>query len=79
MGKNALRAIAAALLLYPLSVCLRASIAYAQTAAPPGQAADPAAESNTVPNRITGFTAWDDEFFYIALQVTKPQSYVGTK
>ena len=29
---------------------------------------------NVVPNRITGFTSWDDDYFYVAaVQATKPR------
>src|SRR5580693_4053217 len=83
MGKNALRVFAAMLLLYTvcLSVCLTlcATVALAQGANTAGaQGADANSGSpNVVINKITGFTAWDDDFLYVAVQVTKP-SLTGT-
>ncbi len=66
MGKFAL-AIAGAALLAP-------AIVSAQTApaAPPAEkapAADPATEAT---NRVVAYSAWDDDYFYVALQVNKP-------
>ena len=63
MSKQALT-LAAALLL-PIAAPLRA-----QTPAPPaGEARATAAESA---NHVAGYTAWDEDFFYIAVQVNKP-------
>lgn len=62
MGKRALY-LFVALMLLPHGIV---------TASPNPQAA----KSQTVPagvNRINGYTAWDDEFFYVAVQVNKPQ------
>src|SRR5580700_153699 len=83
MGKSALRVFAAMLLLYTvcLTVCLtlRTTAAHAQSAT--GAAAQAAnansASPNVVPNKVAGFTAWDDDFLYVAVQVTKP-SLTGT-
>ena len=75
MGKNALRLFAAMLLLYTVGISVRATVAHAQesNSAVAAQNADASGGStNAIPNKITGFTAWDDDFLYVAVQVTKP-------
>ncbi len=63
MGKHALT-LAAALLL-PIAVPIQA-----QTPAPKTEVAQ--ADAGESANHIAGFTAWDDDFFYISVQVNKP-------
>lgn len=68
MGKPA-PILFAALTLLPLLSSAFAPQAVAQTA-PPSTTVNPAtAEAR---NRVVGFTAWDDDYFYIAVQVNKP-------
>ena len=64
MSKSALALVAAALIWF-------AGIGLAQSlsASPTRVTAPPVAENR---NHVNGRTAWDDEFFYIALQVNKP-------
>ena len=84
MGKSARIPATAALLFTALgafTACHGAASAQ-QSTPPAGKQTPPEvvpakAEANVVPNRITGYTAWDDEYFYIALQVTKP-ALIGT-
>lgn len=80
MGKYALRVTAAALLLCTVRIPEIISVAGAQTTitSAGAQGADATVgNANTVPNRIMGYTAWDDEFLYVAVQVTKP-ALLGT-
>ncbi len=70
MGKSALLFTAAL-----LSLCF--TPLYAQTGAAPASVdgSAPAATGPatiTAPNHVTGYTAWDDDYLYIALQVNKP-------
>ena len=44
----------------------------AQAAAPQAPSGVQAGPSTAVPNKILGYTAWDDEYLYLAVQVTKP-------
>jgi hypothetical protein len=66
MGKTALGIFAAALLVGAHGA------SQSQSAAPQAPAAAQAGPSNVVPNKIVGYTAWDDEYLYLAIQVTKP-------
>lgn len=67
MGKSALLLIAASLLLPALSPVMAQD-----KTSPSGEAKGAEAAGTTIPNHITGYTAWDDDFLYIAIQVTKP-------
>ncbi len=66
MGKMALGIFAAALLLGGHSAGV------AQAAGPQAPANPPLGASSAVPNKIIGYTAWDEEYLYVAVQVTKP-------
>ena len=71
MGKYALALSGAALVLaLPLHVQAQAPAdpPPAPAAAPPASARD----ADEVTNRVVAYTAWDDDFFYIAVQVNKP-------
>ncbi len=73
MANMALRITAAALLLTSPVLIGRCAAAQAQTA-PPKASPDVSAQvsPSNVPNKIIGYTSWDDEFLYVAVQVTKP-------
>ncbi len=67
MGKLALLLVAA--------LTLRVPAALGQTAppaAPDAKSAPVTAPAPDAGNHVTGFTAWDDDYFYIALQINKP-------
>src|ERR1043165_7829869 len=66
MGKPALFLVSA-LLLWALHHAAAQDQAPAAAAKP--QATAPASD---VANRVSGYTAWDDEYFYVAVQVNKP-------
>ena len=67
MGKRALFLVSA------LILCGYVHAAGAQQPAPAAGAKQPLNGPNVdAPNRVAGYTAWDDEFFYVALQVNKP-------
>jgi hypothetical protein len=66
MGKSALFLAAAWLLLPVMSVSAQAAGA-AQT-----PAADAHAPAEAAVNHVTGYTAWDDDYLYLAVQVNKP-------
>ncbi len=66
MGKSALTLVTAFVLLH-----VAASLT-AQTRAKSGAPPAAATTSNEATNRIVGYTGWDDEFLYVAVQVNKP-------
>ncbi len=69
MGKLALLFVTAMLLLRPGGLTPTQS----QSLPPPTNApASAAPSSSDATNRILGFTAWDDDYLYIALQINKP-------
>src|SRR5579859_5991191 len=68
MGKYALL-VAAAL----LPLCLRPAIAQAGASSQTtGAGSSVPIYTIEPPNRVIGYTTWDDDYFYIALQVSKP-------
>ena len=66
MGKSALALVTALVLMPPAAAIIAQTRSKSATAPPVAGAAIEAT------NRIVGFTGWDDDFLYVALQVNKP-------
>src|SRR5258706_13405811 len=66
MGQSALLFATAALL-----SCLSGAVLVQDTAKAPAAPNRPASTEEAV-NRVVGYTAWDDDYFYLAIQVNKP-------